>query len=471
MDINSLISNYVEKNGGDVTSIKKTVENLAYDIKDCYSIFEYGDEATQEEFMDFISEAAGRSDDSFKKDVDLLFDILDSDGNGELSNDELQEFTRRSGSNAGEVQGWSLYNNLIKVKTDKSSSASTNASSGNTDSTSNVTSSDTGSSVSSTDTDTSVSSTATDSTSSSTTTDENVSESTSSSSSSTTNYDFSDPSSAKNFLNNFIDEDHKTYEEAISYLLEIGGISQEDAESIRTALTQGSLSSKDQAKVDALLAANPDMTEAEAIEKLGLKSSDDNSVLNEAAYKEINAEEYADQLYKAMDGLGTDEAALKSIINDDQISDADFVKIVEAYEQKYGKNGQGLITRIEQDTSGSLQTELTSKIGQRLIKAAENGDEKAIDVICKEIYSGTAAQMNTANDFLDAIFATENEDVLYNINDRYSKVNSGHDLITDIKKDHGGILKWRNWFGWKADASGNGQNYIDKINSAVRHHM
>ncbi len=452
MDINSLISSYVEKNGGDAAEIREKMRQIANDLENSDSIFEYGSEATSEEFLNFVTEIAKKDDDSFKEDAELLFNILDADGNGELSTSELGDFTRTQGSQAGKVTGWSMFSNIIKSIGRNESDIATSAASG-------------AAAQSETIEDAQVPAAGTDGVDG----DETDETETSNTTSEPENIDWNDPSSVKKTLDTFVDSEHKTYEDVINFLLEIGAMTDEDAEAARTALTKGSLSAADQAKVDKLVAMG--MSEEDAIKSLGIENTEDTTALTETVYKEVNAEAYADQLYEAMKGAGTDESTLKSILNDDQISDEDLVKIVQAYEKKYGQDagGKGLITRIENETSGSLQSELTSKIGQRLISAAENGDEDAIDVICKEIYSGTAGQMNTANDFLDAIFATEDEDVLYNINERYGKVNNGRDLITDIKNDHGGIFNWRNW-GWNVNASGNGQSYIDKIKEAVRHH-
>lgn len=455
MDINSLISSYVEKNGGDVSSIVEKLKNIANEVYDERSIFSYGEDASEEEFMDYILDAASRSDDAFKNDVELLFNIIDENGDGTLSDDELSMFKRTGDTNHGQVDGFGLWNNLLNANESKVNSS--NSSSDET----TVLDDDEVPSSGSDAASTSGAGEADDETP--------VENNGNNNSTSSKNYDLSDPDSAKDFISKFIDEDHKTYEEAISYLVDIGAISEEDAENIRNAITKGSLSSEDQEKVDALLSVNPDMTEEEAIEKLGLNTNNDTSALNEAVYKEVNVEEYADQIYNATKGMvGTDEAALESLLNDETISDEDFVRIVEAYEKKYGQDagGKGFITMIENETSGDLQSRLTRKVGERLMSAAENGDEKAIDMICKELYSGTAGQNCTANDFLDAIFATENEDVIYNINERYGKVNSGRDLITDLKNDHLGFLGLPGLFG----SYGKATDYITKINEAKRHH-
>ena len=276
----------------------------------------------------------------------------------------------------------------------------------------------------------------------------------------------------------FADSENKTYAEIITYLQDAGIISEEQAEMMTSTLNKAELSPEEQAKVDAVKQANPGMTDAEAMGLLGLDASDESGV-QESAYKEINPEEWADQLYDAMNGAGTFESALESIIyDDDNITDEQFAKIVEAYESKYGINatppGDGLVSRIEKETSGELQKNLTSAIGERLRTAAEDGDETALKMICENLFVGTAGNNGTADDFLAAVFKTDDLEFIYELNKTYSEVNKGRDLVEDIKGDHGGFLNWRNGFGifnWNANASGNGQSYIDLIEKANRLHQ
>lgn len=210
----------------------------------------------------------------------------------------------------------------------------------------------------------------------------------------------------------------------------------------------------------------------------------------ETNYVKVDTKICADDLYKAMKGLGTDEATLKDILLDQNISPDQFAEIVEIYEQTYGMNatppGVSLVTRIEQDTSGDLQKQLTSSLGTKLMEAAKNGDDTAIDMICLNLYSGTVGQNGTADDFLAAVFnglVAEGSDsepdyeLINKINNRYSELTpkdngANRSLVKDLQSDHGGFLNWRNWFGHWGDsnlsASADGQKYIDLINEANR---
>lgn len=463
-DINSLVARYLQNNSdADMESIKKAINNLKPEDRSAGSVFELSDfsgSMSEDDFLTLMSSFTGKSEASIKDDVGILFDILDNeeDGVGSLSKEELSQLSLNSG-NTDEVSAFSVWNRFIEFSEDKVSDVDLSklGSSG-----SEVVSTEgTGSTG------------GTEGTTGKTDGDTQVDDgNTPGSTPSLPDFDINDPESVKKHLDDFLDEDHKTYESVIQYLLDSELISEDMASQITAAITKTGLTPEEQARVDAAIAMNPDLTEEEAIEKLGLGKSEDTSALTEVRYKEIDAEQWADDIFDSMEGLGTKNGKLEALLTDTSISDEDFAKIVEAYEKKYGQGvgNVGLVTRIEQDTSGDLQAKLTGVLGARLLEAAKKGDETAIDMLCKEIYSGTAGQVNTANDFLDSVFNTDDDELLYKINKRYSEINKGRDLVKDIKNDHSGVLGWRNWFGWNVDASGNGQSYIDKIESAVRHH-
>ena len=183
----------------------------------------------------------------------------------------------------------------------------------------------------------------------------------------------------------------------------------------------------------------------------------------------VNINECVEQLYRAMNGAGTDEDTLRSILDDPNISDDDFVEIVAAFEAKYGIDSahkESLVTWIENDESLQSQTEFTSKLASRLLRAAENGNEQAIDVICKETYGGTAGQLGTADDFLAVIFNDNTSSkVISKISQRYSIVNSGRNLLKDIKNDYDGLFGIGGWFN---DYGSIGNGIVAAINKASR---
>ena len=158
---------------------------------------------------------------------------------------------------------------------------------------------------------------------------------------------------------------------------------------------------------------------------------------------------FAKQLYEAAAGRdGTDEEKVESILNNDDLSAEDYVKIISIYNEKYGS----FIQDIDGDFSGEKQDELMNKIADELIEAATNGSEDAIKILCKEFHNGTAAMSGTADEFIDRIISTANDDILVKMIENYSDVNEGSDIFTDIKNDFSGKVQ---------------DDYIDRLNSAV----
>lgn len=185
----------------------------------------------------------------------------------------------------------------------------------------------------------------------------------------------------------------------------------------------------------------------------------------------INAEKCADDLFAAMDGFGTNEPVLESILFDEGISDNDFALIVKKYEEKYGadKGELGLISRIDDDTSGELLKKLSVQLSKRLVNAAENGDEEALIMLCKEIHSASIGQSGTVDDFLTAVFNDLKDETVVKINKKYSEVYEGKNLADDIKSEYTGLFGWRSWLPGKHELEGNGEAILDKINKALRH--
>ena len=167
-------------------------------------------------------------------------------------------------------------------------------------------------------------------------------------------------------------------------------------------------------------------------------STSDSAPSNNADKEPISDEVaaiYADELYQATAGrLGTDDEQFESILNNEDLSAEDFVKIIAIYNEKYGS----FIQDVEGDFSGEKQDTIMNKIADKLIEAAENGDEEAITLLCQEFYNGTAGMNGTADEFIGRIMSTASDEVLAKMLEQYAEVNDGADIITDIKKDFSG---------------------------------
>ena len=92
MDINSLIANYLKNTNNteiNASQIRDTFYNLAStELKNSDSIFVYGEEATKDELIEFMSKASGKDDEQFKEDVGLLFDVLNSNSTDDVLTSE-----------------------------------------------------------------------------------------------------------------------------------------------------------------------------------------------------------------------------------------------------------------------------------------------------------------------------------------------------------------------------------------------
>ncbi len=157
----------------------------------------------------------------------------------------------------------------------------------------------------------------------------------------------------------------------------------------------------------------------------------------EVTITDSEAATFAEQLYDSMRGgffglgWGTDDEQFAAIFNNDSLTSADWVKII----QEYNKDGRSFIQDVDDDFSGATQDKYQAEIANRLLEAAESGDSDAIELLCEEIYNATAGQLGTADEFIDAILTNASDEVLTKIINNYSDVNNGSDIFSDIKGD------------------------------------
>ena len=132
---------------------------------------------------------------------------------------------------------------------------------------------------------------------------------------------------------------------------------------------------------------------------------------------------------------GTNEDMIESILFDQNISDEDFVKIVAEFEKAHPE--KGLVTYFMNETSGKRQDNWCIALATRLAQAANAGDEKAIEVLTRELYSGGAERNGTANEFYDAFFGTIDDEALVKINDSYEDKYPGRSFVQDVDDEYG----------------------------------
>lgn len=464
-NIDNLASQYIAKGGNKYSedeiaeAMKNIKENVTQWKDDRNSLFSYGDNVSnmsEDEFYEMMRTATSSSGD-LDSDFAILYDVMNSDGNDGLSRDEFEAWLGDK-----KITGFQIWHHLNVNNIDASSVTD---SSGTTED---------GTTVSGTD--------ETGTSEPSDTVSDNGGDSSETEPVKTTTTskpeDFSNMenwNSVASYIKAFLIEDNADMDqpsEIIEYLKNNGTLDAKEAEFAKQALIYGSQDTNMQTSIRQWM-ENGDTFE-QAIEKLGIDPNESDlyktakelkSADNDSLSGKVDIDECVKQLHDAMGGDwdGTDEELLESILFDTNISANDFAEIVKRYEEEYLSDGMGLVTKLEKETSGDLQSRLTTQLANRLVSAVSLGNEDAIDLLCKEIYSGTAGQNCTANDFLITVFAdTTDNEIIAKINERYSVVNKGQDLVSDIKADYDG---WH----WLTGSYGNeGDAILAKINSASR---
>ena len=119
MDLNSLTSQYLEKNkDAKFDDIKSAVDNLtisyreSFDLEErdgsIFSKYEDSDGLTQDEFVTLMSEATGKSKSEIEKDAILLYQVLNSDEDmSSLTNEELAVLM-----DDGEITSYTVWSGL-----------------------------------------------------------------------------------------------------------------------------------------------------------------------------------------------------------------------------------------------------------------------------------------------------------------------------------------------------------------------
>lgn len=274
-------------------------------------------------------------------------------------------------------------------------------------------------------------------------------------------YDFSDPATSVYYIDLMREEGDESPKDVADRLLKNGDISEEEYAKIKSSYYN--LTSEQQAKVEAKM-KQKGITFEEAIKELGFEDSNTFDKPFPMDSDEVGSK--ADKIYDAMSGAGTDEKSLKDVLNDPDISDADFVEVMKDY-LGFGADGiakGSLIQHLDSDLS-AWSTDMTEQeamelVGERLLNEAMKGNQDAIDIICLELMNGTSGMNGTAEHFVNYIFENASPEMLAKIVERYPQVNPGKTLAGDIKGD----------FSWASGifGSGHSQNwYLDKINEAT----
>lgn len=160
--------------------------------------------------------------------------------------------------------------------------------------------------------------------------------------------------------------------------------------------------------------------------------------VQEATISDEAAAMYAEQLYDATEArLGTDNKQVASILDNPDLNPADIAKIVYEYNKEHGS----LINAIDGDFSGEDNVKYQNLIADSLLELAENGDEKALETLCKEFYNATEGKIGASAPFIEHIFEKASDNILAKLALKYAEVNDGADIFKAIKGDFSGSKK------------------------------
>ncbi len=490
VDINAKIAQYLQThNEANLQDVSSQLEKLKCDYAPeemRSSIFQIGDGITEEQFVQYISETTGKDSESIKDAAGLLFDILDTNENSSklLTTDEL-DFISDDGQT---IDGFELWNSallsdtnevikdieILKSENEAQNAEEFGAATGETEEAAEkYTDLASEGTEEAAEEYTDISSEETEEVSESENTEGIIgveeTEDTSyipetSSFLTGANLDMTNPQSVRSFLDSFIDSENiKTYNEAIDFLSDTLGWSQDEIEQIRQTLSMDGLSEQNKEQINKL--TEQGLTYDEALNALRNKGliKEDNSALNNEITEENKAENnavssnqlsdkqinvFTDELKNGFGMISTDKEQINSILDNKNISPDNFAKIIDNYNEKYGS----IVKALENSFPFKAdKTEIMNLLADKLLDSAKNGNESAIKVLCKEIYNSTAGMVGTADEFIARIMDTADEKVLGKIVNNYADYNNGASIFKNIKSDF---------------SFGTEDKYIDKLTNA-----
>lgn len=409
MDINSLIANYLKNTNNtevNASQIKDTFYNFASeDLQFCNSIFVYGEDATKDELIEYMSKACGKDDDQFKEDVGLLFDVLNSNSDDDvLTSDELESFTRQRGDNQGKIDGFGIWNELLKTDVSKIESEMAGSELGEL--AQDI--------VDSGDVEGELAAYAAiygEDSAEYKAIEEQVELAQSDSADSADSAD--GEARSEEDINRMAQSivDGKTTLEKIK---SIGLLTDEEIaqleDAVKTLEEGGELTTTEEA-------TTPDATTPEAVS-------------TEAKIPDDAAQNYAKELLNGV--VSSSPEKIREYLD---LDSADLVKVLSVYsnDMGYGSLTKAIEGGLSEYLTKEEREEFINTIMSACIEQAKNGNEEAIGILCNEIYSATAQTWGyTGYTVLDSFFSNADNDVITLVKDNYSKHVEGHELRDDI---------------------------------------
>ncbi len=167
--------------------------------------------------------------------------------------------------------------------------------------------------------------------------------------------------------------------------------------------------------------------------------------------KELSNDElkrYTLELRQAMkdvsDGTDTSSEQLDKLISNDDISDSDFAKIVNLYNQRYGNGEQDkLIETLDQELSGDFKNTILGKTAQRLTNAAQdeidcgNTNGAALHTLSEIVHSSQMDNLSSAAKFIEAVMNADSTQAVSNLlKEKYPEYSQDKNLAENIEQSY-----------------------------------
>ncbi|MBR6163993.1 hypothetical protein IKQ26_08930 [bacterium] len=172
---------------------------------------------------------------------------------------------------------------------------------------------------------------------------------------------------------------------------------------------------------------------------------------HEIQEKELSNDElkrYTLELRQAMkddtDGRDTNSEQLDKLISNNEISDSDFAKIVNLYNQRYGTGEQDkLIETLDHELSGEFKNSILGKAAQRLANAAQdeidcgNTNGAALQTLSELVHNSKFDDMSAAAKFVEAVMSADSAKSVTNVlKEKYPEYAQDSNLAENIEKSY-----------------------------------
>ena len=140
------------------------------------------------------------------------------------------------------------------------------------------------------------------------------------------------------------------------------------------------------------------------------------------------AKMFVEELFEAInDKQGFDQTQFDAILENENLSADDWVKIVSMYNAEHGSFIEAL------DDENIDKSKIMGEIGGKLLEAAEAGNEDAIKLLAEELHNSTVEIEGAAEEFFLAIMDNASEDVLAALIAQFGEVNPDADIFDTVE--------------------------------------